>query len=119
MCNFILSGVEKNDWGQELPSETLCNLDGSMKTKFRAKASDFEAYMPEYHVHGQGRGSIHGRKSRQRGTRKRKGQGDSSDFQIYTPHPRARGQRRNALHCSNSITQQGMLNTQTFQLYFE
>lgn len=113
------SGDQKKDCGEKLPSETLCNPDASMKMKCRAEASDFEAYMPESHVLGQCRGSIHGRNSLQRGTRKRKAKDDSSDSEIYTPRPRARGQRRNALHCSNSISQRGMLNTQMFQLYFE
>lgn len=115
----VSSGNEKNNCGKEHPCETLCYPDASMETKSRTKGSDFEAYMPEFHVLGKCRGSIHGRKSRQCGTRKRKAKDDSCDFEIYTPRPRARGQRRNALYCSNSITQQGMLNTETFQLYFE
>lgn len=37
----------------------------------------------------------------------------------YALQQRAHGQRRNLIHGNNSIGQQGMLNSEMFDLYFE
>ncbi|KAI5673457.1 hypothetical protein M9H77_13821 [Catharanthus roseus] len=76
-------------------------------------------YVPHSRVPRKQIGSKHARNSQKRITEKRKGKADLSDSETYAPRLRVRGQKRALLHRSNSITQQGLFDTNIFQVYFE